>query len=97
MADILQFAGAIAVEETMGPSLASQVKWGRIDAPWIFCTGELQLLMPDASGGHKEGAMTVGSSNVTSRLQIVFDSTKKYFEEQLLLSHEEWVAYLGGG
>lgn len=98
MADILQYAGAVAVEVANGPlGLANEVKWGRVDAPRIFCTGELQLSMPDANGGHKEGANMYGSSNVDARLQTVFDSTKGYFEEQLGLELEDWIAYLAGG
>jgi len=98
MADILVFAGAVASEWAQGPpGLVQSVKWGRVDAPRIFCTGELQTTFPDANGGHKEGSMRYGSSNVEARLQTVFDSTKSYFEQQLGLASADWVAYLAGG
>ena len=97
VADILQYAGAVAVEYAEGPSISSDLKWGRVDAGYMFCLGELQLHMPDANGGHEEGAFHVGSSNIEKRLEIVFDSTKNYFENQLGLSTQEWVAFLGGG
>jgi hypothetical protein len=97
VADILQYAGAVAVEYTQGPSFSSDVKWGRVDAGYIFCLGELQLHMPDANGGHEEGAFHVGSSDIQGRLEVVFDSTETYFETQLGLTKEEWVAFLGGG
>ena len=89
--------GAVATEVANGPSIARYVKWGRTDAPRIFCTGELQLTMPDATGGHKEGSNMFGSSNVQSRLQTVFNQTRTYFEEQLELMPEDWIAYLAGG
>lgn len=97
MADILQFAGGVAVGYANGPSLAGSIKWGRVDAPRMFCPGELQTNMPDASGGHKEGSNIFGSSNVQARLQTVFYQTKRYFEEQLELEPEDWIAYLSGG
>ena len=97
VADLLQYAGGVAVEHAGGPTFSSDLKWGRTDAPYIFCLGELQLNMPDAKGGHHEGAMHVGSSDIQGRLEIVLNSTTAYFEEQLGLSKEEWVAFLGGG
>lgn len=97
MADALQYAGAVAVDAALGPSFSDAVKWGRPDAPRLFCTGELQLTMPDATAGHRAGAEVFGSSNVSDRLQTVFKATKAYFEQQLLLSHEDWIAYLAGG
>ena len=100
MADILVFAGAVASDVSGGPGmgqLASSVKWGRVDAPRIFCPGELQLTMPDATASHKLGANIHGSSDVNARLQTVHDATKTYFEDQLGLLHEDWVAYLAGG
>lgn len=97
MADAIQFAGAVSIEAANGPSFSHKVSWGRVDAPRMFCTGELQKQMPDSNGGHKEGTMKYGSSPIKSRLETVYNSTKLYFEEQLGLSNEEWVAYLGGG
>ena len=41
-------AGAVAVEAAMGPSFSNEVKWGRVDAPRIFCNGELQTTLPGA-------------------------------------------------
>ena len=70
-----------------------QFKWRQL-LPWNVTTPLNNN--PDAHGGHKEGANLVGSSNVAGRLQKVFDSTKAYFEEQLLLSPEQWVAFLAG-
>merc|ERR1712194_949051 len=97
VADIMQYAGAIAVEYTQGPSLSSDLKWGRVDAGYIFCLGELQLHMPDANGGHNEGAFHVGPSNIQARLEIVLNSSVAYFEDQFGLSKNEWIAFLGGG
>lgn len=96
-ADILQYAGSVAVEYAGGPNFSSDIKWGRPDAGYMFCLGELQLHMPDAQGGHNEGAFHVGSSDIQGRLGIVFNSTVAYFEDQLGLSTNEWVAFLGGG
>jgi len=97
VADILQFAGSVAVEHAEGPDFSESLKWGRTDAPYIFCMGELQLSMPDANGGHNVGAFQVGSSDIASRLSIVLESTITYFEDQLGLSTREWIALLGGG
>lgn len=55
VADILQYAGSVAVEYAQGPIFSSTLKWGRVDAPYNFCLGGLQLNMPDANGGHNEG------------------------------------------
>jgi catalase (peroxidase I) len=41
VADILQYAGSVAVEYTGGPKFSSDVKWGRPDAGYLFCLGEL--------------------------------------------------------
>lgn len=97
MADILQYAGMVAVEAAQGPSFSDQMLWGRLDAPRIFCTGELQTSMPDVDGGHNEGSIIHGSSNVAERLQTTYDKTKAYFENQLGLERDEWIAYLAGG
>ena len=78
-------------------NLYNSLKWGRVDAPRLFCTGELQNYMPDSKGGHKEGTMKYGSSNIQQRLDTVYDTMKVYFEEQLGLTHQQWVAYLTGG
>ena len=97
MADAIQFAGAVSIEAANGPSFSHKIPWGRVDAPRMFCTGELQKQMPDSNGGHKEGTMKYGSSPIKSRLDTVYNSTKAYFEQQLGLSNKEWVASLSGG
>ena len=78
--------------------LSHEISWGRVDAPRMFCTGELQKQIRfDSNGGHKEGTMKYGSSPIKSRLDTVYNSTKAYFEQQLGLSNKEWVAFLSGG
>jgi hypothetical protein len=42
--------------------------------------------MPDVRGGHEEGALKVGSSDIQGRLEIVYNYTATYFEHQLGLS-----------
>jgi len=97
MADAIQYVGAVAIEAAQGPKFSHKVAWGRVDAPRMFCTGELQTQMPDAQGGHREGTFKYGSSHIHQRLETVYNATKTYFETQLGLTNEEWVAYLGGG
>ncbi len=76
----------MATEVADGPAIASSVKWGRPDAPRIFCNGELQSTMPDATG---EGSDVFGSSEVGQRLGAMFFRTKRYFEDQLGLATVE--------
>ena len=98
MADAIRFAGAISIEAANGPSFSQKISCGRVDAPRMFCTGELQKQIRfDSNGGHKEGTMKYGSSPIKSRLDTVYNSTKAYFEQQLGLSNKEWVAFLSGG
>mmetsp|Transcript_41726 Transcript_41726/g.49983 ORF Transcript_41726/g.49983 Transcript_41726/m.49983 type:complete len:915 (-) Transcript_41726:159-2903(-) len=99
MADILQFSGAVSIDEMGGPKFSSRMSWGRPDDAYIFCQGEMQLRMPDADGGHKKGFNEVGpngnGTGAVARLKIVFESTRRYFEDQVGLNKHEWVALLG--
>ena len=96
MADVLQYTSLVAIEAAQGPVFADQMLRGRPDAPRLFCSDELQTTMPGVGGWHKEGSILRGSSNVADRLQTTYDATKAYFEGQLGLTTEEWIAYLGG-
>jgi len=104
VADVLQFVGAFASAEMMNTdsnqldSIVSDLRWGRHDAPGMFCTGELQLAQPDHDGGHLAGFLAHGSSvggSVTERLAVTFESTRVYFEDRLGLAPKHWVAILG--
>jgi hypothetical protein len=93
MANAIQFAGVVSIEAANGPSFPHKTSWGRVDAPRMFCTGELQKLMPDSNGRHKVRTMKYESSPIKSRLDTVYNSTKLYLEKQLGLSNKEWVAF----
>ena len=75
MANILQYDGMVAIEAANGPAFSDQMRWGRVNAPRIFCTGELQTTIPDPKGGHKEGSNLHGSSPVEEHLQTTYNST----------------------
>jgi len=96
-ADLYQFAGVVAVAELSGGqvNLTGAFRWGREDAPWLWCQGEAQDAMPDFSGGHKSGWHKHGAARVTERLQTTFETSREYFEGTLGLQPEEWVALLG--
>jgi hypothetical protein len=55
-ADLFQFAGVVAVAEMGGPNATSRFRWGRADAPWLWCQGEIQLALPDFNGGQRRGS-----------------------------------------
>jgi catalase (peroxidase I) len=94
-ADLYQFAGLVSVASVGGANLTESFKWGRSDAPWVWCQGEILESMPDHSGGHKSGWHKHGAGKVAERLRTTFDAQKEYFEENLGLKPEEWVALLG--
>jgi catalase (peroxidase I) len=94
-ADLVQFAGLVSVAELNGTNLTGAFKWGRSDYPWIWCQGEILQSMPDHSGGHKAGWHKHGAGMVAERLRTTFETQKEYFEDNLGLKPEEWVALLG--
>ena len=96
-ADLYQFGAIVTVAELSKgrADLTAQFKWGREDAPLLWCQGELQDAMPDFSGGHKSGWHKHGAGKVAERLQTTFDVSREYFEKTLGLTPKEWVALLG--
>ena len=94
-ADLYQFAAIAAVAEMGGTNITSRFRWGRPDAPYMWCQGETQSNLPDFSGGHKHGWHTHGAGKIAERLQSTFDVSKEYFESVLGLSPRQWVALLG--
>ena len=94
-ADIYQFAGVVAVAAMNGPDLRGQFRWGRVDAPWLLCQGEIAQAMPDHSGGQNAGYHKHGAAAVQERLEETHASNKAYFEGALGMVPEQWVALLG--
>ena len=94
-ADLYQFAGVASVALLGGPDMTARFRWGRADAPWLWCQGETQTNMPDVNGGHKEGWHRHGAARITQRLQTTFESLQTYFESTLLMPPQQWVALVG--
>ena len=94
-ADVFQFAGVVAVAAMNGPDLMESFRWGRVDAPWLLCQGEIAQAMPDHSGGQNAGYHAHGAAKVQERLAATHQSNKDYFEGELGMPPEQWVALLG--
>ena len=73
-----------------GPKFFSRVSWVHPDDAYTSCQGKMQFHMPNTDGDHKNGFNEVGpngnGTGAVARLKIVFESTRRYFEDQVGLS-----------
>jgi hypothetical protein len=96
-ADVYQFSGLVAVKRLGGPDLTKRFRWGRYDAPYMWCQ-QGDLALSNTSGpalNHKIGWETHGAGRVAERLQTAFDGLQRYFEVELGIPPSIWVALLG--